>query len=270
MKEFISNLRFSWKYAKSQKARLLCFCLCNIINIIISIFVPILSAKIVINLTSNEFKQTILVALIIFIVESLRNIINYFTRYFSQVVYRETFTKIESDLGREILRLENRCLDSNSSGVFIRRLTQDTSGIADIFSVLNEYLTRIITNIGIFFAIIINKLVFIFLVFMVLIIYIIEKKRVVLYNEKDKNYRKSHEKVAGFVSELVRGAKDIKMLDAEDSFMERLNIEITNLNKEKYLMAKQDRNYSFIRGTFIDLFDIFTIFLLVYLNLLVH
>ena len=190
----------------------------------------------------------------------------FFTRYFSQIIYRETFIKIQTNLGEEILKLENECIDNYSSGVFIQRLTSDASKIADIFNILNMYLSNIITNIGIFIAVfIINKIAFIYLIFMIVIIYLIESTRVRIYNEKDKIFRKKNEKVSGFIGELVRGARDIKMLNAEESFMTELHSKVVELNHQRYSMGKIDRNYTLLRGTFMDLFDIGMIFLLVFM-----
>lgn len=256
MKEFINNLKFAWQYAKNQKGKIICYIICNVISIIISIAVPILSAKIIVSLTSSEFKQVIFISLIILGVECSRNLSNYLSRLFSQIVYRETFTRIQNSLGKEILRLENETIDSNSSGVFIQRLTNDTSKIAEIFNVLTNYLTNIITDIGIFSAVfIINKIAFAFLLIMILLIYFVERRRVRIYNEKDKVFRKQNEQVSGFVGELVRGVRDIKMLNAEHSFMKELKIKVKDLNQQRYSMAKTDRNYSLIRGCLVDTFD---------------
>lgn len=266
MKELINNLKFSWKYAKNQKFRLVLYILCNIITIGISIIVPIFSAKIIVNLTNSEFKQLLFISIILLLVELTRNFMYFFTRYFSQIIYRETFIKIQTNLGEEILKLENECIDNYSSGVFIQRLTSDASKIADIFNILNMYLSNIITNIGIFIAVfIINKIAFIYLIFMIVIIYLIESKRVRIYNEKDKIFRKKNEKVSGFIGELVRGARDIKMLNAEESFMTELHSKVVELNYQRYSMGKIDRNYTLLRGTFMDLFDIGMIFLLVFM-----
>lgn len=266
MKEFFNNLRFAWQYAKDQKKKLIIYIMCNIVTIMISIIVPILSAQIIVKLTNNEFYRVLLISLIVLSVEFSRNICNYFARLFSQVIYRETFTKIQSGLGKEILRLENKTIDKNSSGVFIQRLTNDTSKIADIFNVLNMYLSNIITDIGIFIAVfIINKKAFLYLLTMIFIIYFVEKRRIKNYNEQDKIFRKKNENVSGFVGELVRGVRDIKMLNAEKSFMNELNDKVIDLNKQRYSMMKTDRNYSFVRGCLIGLFDTGMIFLLVIL-----
>lgn len=264
MKEFKKNLGLSWKYAKKQKGKIILYMLCNLIVILISIFLPILSARIIVDLTSNKFKQVLYISLIILAIELLRNVVNYGVRYFSQVIYRETFTDIQSALGKEILKLENKCIDANSSGVFIQRLTSDTSKIADIFNVLNIYLSNIITDIGIFTAVfIINKIAFFYLLLMVLSIYFVESKRIKIYTEKDKVFRKKQENASGFVGELVRGVRDIKMLNAEKSFMKELDVKVKDLNQQRYSMGKTDRNYSLVRKTLIDIYDTGMIFLLV-------
>ncbi len=266
MREFIGNLKFAWNYARGQRKRLIGYILCNIVSMMISIFVPILSARVIVDLTSNQFYQVLLISFVILVLEVLRNFIHFFARYCSQTIYRETFTLVQSSLGHEILKLENQCIDQNSSGVFIQRLTNDTSKIADIFNVLNLYLSNIITNIGIFGAIfIINKIVFCYLVVMIFCVYLVEKKRVIVFNEQDKIFRKKNERVSGFISELVRGVRDIKMLNAEGSFMRELDYKIVDLNEQRYSMGRTDRNYSFLRNCFIDFGDTGMICLLVFL-----
>ena len=232
MKELWKNLKFAWIYAKEQKSLLIKYIIANVLNIIISLVVPILSAKIIIYLTENSFYQLILMSVAIFIIENIRNLVNYNARYYAQVIYRETFTKIQTDLGKNILKLENKVIDNNSSGVFIQRLTNDTSRLADIFNVLNIYIANIIIDIGIFGAVfIINKIVFLYLIVITIILYIIENSRVKLYTEKDKIFRKKNEKVSGFVGEIVRGVRDIKMLNSEEMKQDtKCKIVIENLD----------------------------------------
>ena len=46
LKEVYGNLKFTWRYVKDQKFRLLGYSICNIFAIAISIIAPIISAKI--------------------------------------------------------------------------------------------------------------------------------------------------------------------------------------------------------------------------------
>lgn len=266
MKEFFKNLKFTWPFVKEQKKNLICYLISDLVKALISIVVPILSAKIIINLTNNEFTQLIVVALAIFGIEILRNIAYYISSYNLQKVYRESFIRLQTELGRETLKIENKSIDTNSSGVFIQRLSSDTSRIADIFEVLIRHLSEIIAEIGIFAAIfIVNKIVFFYVVFTVFILFLVNKRRTNLYTKKDKEMRKKQEKVSGFIGELVRGIRDIKMLNAEDSFIEELRLKITAFNDDKYKMGNIRRRYNLLGGSLSDLFDLFLIVLLVYL-----
>ena len=266
MKEFFKNIKFVWKYAKSEKWKLIKYILCNIIAIAISIIVPILSAKIIVSLTNNLFSQLLFLAVILCLVEWGRNFVNRFAQYYAQVIYRETFIKLQTALGVEIMKLETSVIDQHSSGVFIQRLTNDTSRLASVFNVLNQYLSNILTYIGIFVAIfIINIWAFIYMILVILVLFFIERTRTSTYNEYDKKFRKQNEKVSGFVGEVVRGIRDIKLLHAEDSFTDELHKQVEDVNLCRYEMDAVNRKYNLLRGTLRDFFDTGLIFLLVYL-----
>lgn len=266
MKEFWGNLKFSWQYAKDQKWKLYKYLLMSIFQVGISVVVPILSAKAIVSLTNNTLHQLLLIAIMIFLVENMRNITSYLSRYYAQVIYRETFTKLQYTLGKEILKLTNEAVDKQGTGVFIQRLTNDTSRLSDIFHFLNSYLTEIITDIGIFIAIfIINKIIFIFLFIAIIILYLFESKRSTKIIEEDKLFRKKQEKTSSFVGEIVRGMRDIKMLNSEKSFMDELHNKVIELNDDRYKIQKIDRNYILFSGTFRDTINLLLIILIVYL-----
>ena len=87
-KELFGNLKFAWKYAKKEKLKVYGFMICGIFHIIIRVIVPVVSAKIIVNLTNSKLRQVLFVALVLFFVENIRNVINFLARYFSQITYR--------------------------------------------------------------------------------------------------------------------------------------------------------------------------------------
>ena len=266
MKEFFANLKFTWKYAKEFKFKIILFVFCSFLQVVISVLLPIVSAKIIVSLTNNELMQVFGMAISLFLLEGISNIIRYLCRYYSQVVYRETFTKIQYDLGKSILKLTDSCLDQHSSGVFIQRLSSDASKIADIINLLNFELSDVLTNIGIFGAVlIIDVRIFFCLLLMVGIVAIVERKKIKEHNRRDKSFREEQEKVSGFIGELVRGVRDIKMLYAQNSFLKELKGKFVDLNKKRYEMGRVYRNYSFLSEFLMDLSDLFMISLLLYM-----
>lgn len=264
--ELINNLKFAWKYAKDQKRNLIIFVICNILRIAISIVTPILSAKIIIELTTNNYTRIILIALIILLVEALSSIFNYIERRCSLNVYRKTLSLLETDLARNVLKLENECLDEHGSGVFIQRLTNDTSRLSDAFNSVLSMLSELIRYIGILIAIfVVNKLVFVYVLGMLVILSILERLRTSKQNEDDKTVRKAKEKTTGFIGELVRGARDIKMLNSENDFVNELSSKIDNAHYLEMKMRTRNWNYKLTIWEFQSLCNFILIVLLVFM-----
>ena len=266
MKYLIKNLRFAWQYVKEDRKYLFVIIFVNIIDIILNVITPILSAKIIVELTSNNFKRMILIAIMIFIVNFLSSMIHLIGRTFSTKLYRNALSKIEIDLGSNMLMLDNNCLDNNSSGVFIQRLTNDTTKMADVFNSMLGIISIILKDIGVFIAIfIVNKIIFFYIIGTMFILYYLEKIRTDIRNKDDKEFRTQKEKVSGFIGELVRGARDIKMLNSEKDFIKELNNRIITTNDKMKLMHTNSIKFSTINWIISDLLALIQIVLLVIL-----
>ena len=266
MKEFKKNLKRVWQFMRPLKVRFIVNIFINILMVITSVIFPILSAKIIVNLTNSEFMQLIVVSGIICLLEFLDNFLYYFLSKNYQIIFRESYLSIQNSLGKEILKLDNQTMDKNGTGVFIQRLTGDASKLSDIFNYIIENTSSIVTNIGIFCAIfIVNKLVFLFLLIQTILIYFIEKNRTKKVNETDKEFREKNEQVTSFVSELVRGSRDIKMLNAEKSFMNELESKNKEANELRYKIGAIRRKYRLASASVYDICSFMFIALLVYL-----
>jgi ABC-type multidrug transport system fused ATPase/permease subunit len=78
-----------------------------------------------------------------------------------------------------------------------------------------------------------------------ILIFILQRKKTHEEKIRDKVYRKKNEKITGLVGELVRGARDIKMLNSENDFLDELNKKIKETNEERYIMNRKTFGYSF-------------------------
>lgn len=266
MKDLFKNLKLAWKYSKDDKIYLIIVLTFYLVNIILSVITPILSAKIIIELTENNYIQIILIALTIFIVDIISDIGVYIIRRCSVKIYRNTLSRLEIDLGKNILKIENKCLDENGTGVFIQRLTNDTSRLASVFnSILGEF-SELIKYIGILISLlIVNKLVFIYVFIMLTIIYLIENKRTKVIKNEDRMVRKSKERVSSFIGELVRGTRDIKMLNSEKDFINELANRTYDVNDKELAMHKKKWGYKIIIFHLINTTSFLLIVLLVIL-----
>ena len=244
MKEFMQSLKFTWNYAKREKIRIILFGIANLVNVIFSILIPIIDAKIIIELTANHFERLIFMAICLTVNEVLYNLFDFLSRRLSVVVYHHTLEILGMELGKNILKLENNSLDEHGSGVFIQRMTGDTDKLADVFNNLVSMFTSLVKYVGILVAIfIVNKIVFLFTFIILIIRYLIERARTNRRKKDDEVSRKAKDSVSSFTGELVRGARDIKMLNSENDFMKEMNYRIQDYNKKRIKMQNVSWNY---------------------------
>lgn len=266
MKEFIQSLKFTWKYAKKEKGRIILFGIANLFNVIFSILIPMIDAKIIIELTANHFERLIFMAICLTVNEVLYDLFDFLSRRLSVVVYHHTLEILGMDLGKNILKLENNSLDEHGSGAFIQRMTGDTDKLADVFNHLVSMFSSLVKYIGILIAIfIVNKIVFLFTLIILIIRYLIERARANRRKKDDKLSRKAKDSVSSFVGELVRGARDIKMLNSENDFMKEMNYRIKDFNEKRIRMQNVSWNYRVFGYWFTDISFLLLIILLAFL-----
>lgn len=261
-----TNLKLSFKYAKHQKKEFILYFIFNVLLAIIGAIAPLLSAKQLLKLTDGILSELMAISILILIIEISRNLCNLLARKFSQIFAAEILKKIQIDIAREVLKIETSDLDKSSSGIFIDRLVKDTGRIADIFLDLNMSITEVVTNIGILFAVfVINKVLFFYYIIAISIIFVIEKIRISKFISVDKKYRKDAEKATGLVGELVRGVRDVKVLNASESFMKKISSDIKKINEERYEMGRIRRTYTFFSGSIRDILDFTLVALAVFM-----
>ena len=264
----LKNLKSTYKYAKSGKKYLFLFLIGNIVMTLISVFVPIVIAKRLIILTSGVFEKLLGIIILIFIIEILRNLVRYFSNYSYNKFYYDVRRNLQVELIRETLKISQKDLNTNSTGVFIERVTNDTDNLTDIFASLIDYITSIAGSISILGSIFfINIYLGIAYIFLIVVIIFYNKCASNVNYKNRKEWKKSREKTGGFVSEIIRGAKDIKILDAEESFLSKANTYLEETNKVSYKYQRIRASLKLMGGSIRDVCDL-VISILIYLLLI--
>ena len=250
MKETFKNLKKVFKkYGREYKGTLIKNSIFSLFGIFTNICIPIFSAKFIISFTDSKFEQAIYMSLIILVIYAVEIIKIMLIRRNNQILRRGIVKNIQMSLGREILRLEQTTLDSNSSGTFIQRLTGDTEKMSRIFTNGMVIIVKFLSTLGSFIAIlIIDWHMFVFYACVSLILSVLNYIKNEKVGEKDIEYRKESDKVAGLTGELVRGARDIKMLYAKESFMKNLDEKIVIQNEKHFEMRNVDMTYNLFIG----------------------
>ncbi len=266
LKKTFRLLKRTWKYADGYRKYLFLFCFLSLLMAAISVGVPILSAVLMLNMTNGILDKLLIVALAIFGVEVLRNVCIYFAGLAITKFNIEILNDIQVSLADETLKLTVKELDNNSSGIFIDRLSKDAEQLSTLFDMLTWYMGQILTNVGVIGAIfIVNKYMFVFVIIVLLLLFWIERARVSNAYKFDKKIRKLNEKNSGLIAELVRGMRDIKVLNSAHDFMIKIMSRIKEANDKKYEMRVKKSGYTFWYNNVRDLSDFGFIGLGVYL-----
>lgn len=236
----------------------------GILSIIINILIPIVSAQVIVNITNVKLKQLLLMSIVLFIINNIKNLLQYIETYYDINIYWNSYSRLQNKLNETLLKLENSTIDNKKTGTFTERMSYDTGRITGFLNVLTENIPNVLTSIGILIAIlIIDYKTFIIILISIIINALLENKRSDKVIDKDKEYRKLKEKNTSFINEITRGNKDIKMLNSEKMFLKELSNKVNKIKEVNYQKQDIDRKYILLRNF---LKDLLTLLLTLYLS----
>lgn len=249
------NLRFSWKYMEGRRGTFVIAVTSQIISVVLSIVAPILSAKLIVAYTDVTYEQIILIGLALLAVKLATGAVLFISNHSYNVVYNKTISAMEEDMVDSALRITKGCIDEQGSGLFIQRLTVDTTTIATGFNTIADMTTTVFRYLGILGAIVyIDIRVFFVILALLTMQGWIERKRTTRMNVDDRIYRESNERFTGLIGEMVRGAVDVKTLNSEATFKKELSERINDANDKRMILQNRSWAYKLTRmeiGSFI-------------------
>ena len=258
-------LKKTYQYAKQDKKYLFFFLIGSILLSVINVVAPLLSARQILYLTNEFWTQLFAVTLLIFGTEVCRNVCIHINNYFINKYFYSVKKNIQLDVSSKILQIQTGVLQANSSGTFIERAGNDTDTLSDIFIQGIDYLTYLISVIGVLFSILfLNTAIFFLYLLFVVLLFFAQKFAAKKIQEKNKIRKKKRDIASGFISELVRGAKDIKLLNAEKSFLNKTDQVIQELGEANYSWARTRSWFRFLNGDLRDLLDLGILLLGIY------
>ena len=238
------NLSFTWKYTGPGKAFLILAVGLQLGSVLLMIIGPMLSARIIVQLTDKAVYQVLGTALLLFAVNLVSAAVMAGCNWAYNIVYNKTLTLLETDIAKNVLRIKNRAVEENGTGLFIQRLTVDTSNLATAFNTLADNISQICQYAGILIAMfIVSPVVFLPVLILLSAQIALELKRQKVSRDNGRVYRNHAERYTGIVGEMVRGGKDIKLVNAQEQFEEDLRERITGANDSRMKWDAGNRKY---------------------------
>lgn len=263
-KDFIKNAKITLKYSKNYKGTLLTILIINLIVSGIGFVTPILSAKYISYLTNGLFNNL----LYIIIVQTITYIVSIFLRLISNKMNRyydfKIKRKLQLELTRATLTIDQNILNKENSGTFIERINGATN-LSSKLLYIAERLFNLVGDLGVLLVVLnINLPIGITYIIIILINVLYDKYRDnINYKNSEKVYELS-DKTSGFISEIVRGIKDIKILNAEESFLEQADKYMNDTNTERLNANNTDEKLSTISSLIREISNMLINLLMVY------
>ena len=227
------NIKKSLKFFKDVKYQLIIIALFNIALGVIGFITPIIEAKLVTSITNSMIEQVILIALGFFIVVTIEDLLWHFAlTFWKKKVRTKILFNIRKELVDNIFELKLSNFDKYSTGTFQERIKNDPQTIARVVNAGQRYLTQVITKIGVIIYIMcINWILGLIYISGIIIVALIDSHTQEVSKQKNKLTRASDEKVNSILSEIIRGIRDIKLLNFKNSIKNLIGNELDKNNE---------------------------------------
>lgn len=233
-KDSFKYLKKSMKYFKKAKSSLYLILILGVISSAIGVFSPIIYAKVISNLTLN----TLNIAAFFAVLECLIGILNRINSYYYDKAFiifkNKVVMSIRIDIIKTLLNLKTKNFDKKSSGEFFERVNNDPYDITSIFSSFQYGFLEAISSIGIIIYVFYLSYILgsIFIMHM-LLNYIIDNKRSSKSVENRKNSKFLTERNNTLLNELLRGIRDIKVLNIKNIISKKVASILDETNEKQ-------------------------------------
>ena len=177
--------------------------------------------------------QVVLIALGFFVVVTIEDLLWHFSlTFWKKKVRTKILFNIRKELVDNIFELKLSNFDKYSTGTFQERIKNDPQIIARVVNSGQRYLTQVITKLGVIIYIMcINWILGLIYISGVIIVALIDSHTQEVSKQKNKQSRASDEKVNSILSEIIRGIRDIKLLNFKNSIKNLIGDELDKNNE---------------------------------------
>ncbi len=247
------SVRYVWKYMAGEKRAFIFAVILRFANMGLAILEPMLSARIIVAYNTAEINKIIILALLILGQGVLSSIINYAASRMLRHAYASMHKRMQTELAERILRIRMDRMDKTSSGVFSRRLLTDTTAVVDGIDELLLAFTEAFRLVGLLVGfLVVSPPMFLFELVLFVAYLLIQRANSKSLQENDRETSAASEKHSGFVNEMARANRDIKLLHSEESFMNKFSGSVQESVDLASKMRIKSMFYILVRSQFVS------------------
>ena len=194
----------------------------------LAVLEPLLSALIIAALSASQVEKLLLLATLVLGRAVLSGFLTFFAGKMLRQSYSTMIRNMRFAIAENVLKVKTGCMDRSGSGVFSQRLIAETDNWADNLDELLGEVTEIFRLVSLIVSFgIIDLRVMLFEILVVSVYFMIQRGQSSNLTNDSRKVRTANENQLGFIGEMVKGHRDIKLLHCEPTFLDRLKNSIS-------------------------------------------
>lgn len=239
-------------YFLKYKKELSLIIIASALTAAIGVIEPFISAKEYTAITTVNISEIIKYTIIIFLIDIISSFLFNIYHLMASKYSKKVSLNIQRDTTEELFKLEISNFDKLGTSFFIERAINDTNNLVSNIATLRYFFVDIFTNAGVIVYLINASLkVSILILLISVILFLINKKRRDHYENRYSDRRKSREYQSSSFTELIRGIRDIKVLNLRKIMTKKITIGQEKINDISHQENKErmyfDSVYTFLR-----------------------
>ncbi len=246
------NFKLS-KYLKKYSGWISFYIFVFVLVTVVDVFIPILTANAVEDITFNEYRSAIYNLLFVIGL----SIASYFLSGLLNFLYNRYGMRMIGDISLDCVaqsfKISSQSYSSHSSGQFMDRIVNDPNRIVGELSSMVFMISNIVTTlIIIIYVFILNYIIGLCVVALLIVSLIITSVRLKKFNKNMQSSDKARENLVSIVNETIKSEKDIKTTGLEQKLKDTVNDRTNNNVKEKYKLYNTNQTLRLFNNALLE------------------
>ena len=262
----VGSIKYIGQYMFRERTKFVLVMILRLINMLLMVAEPILTSWVIVAYTGSEIRRILYVAALLFAQAVTNAVVSFTAGLLLRKSYDTMVVDMRNDLNKTVLETDTASMNEQGTGVFTERLISETANVIDGIDQFLSNMTEIfgVISLTIAFAVISVKMLLLETLFFIIYLFI-HWRHIRQFSEDNRRCRSKNEQHSGFVAEMVRAHRDIKLLNCADSFLEmiskstRENTELVSSMRISYM------KYTLFKGEFIGIANLIYMAVLAYM-----
>ena len=246
------NFKLS-KYLKKYSGWISFYIFVFVLVTVVDVFIPILTANAVEDITFNEYRSAIYNLLFVIGL----SIASYFLSGLLNFLYNRYGMRMIGDISLDCVaqsfKISSQSYSSHSSGQFMDRIVNDPNRIVGELSSMVFMISNIVTTlIIIIYVFILNYIIGLCVVALLIVSLIITSVRLKKFNKNMQSSDKARENLVSIVNETIKSEKDIKTTGLEQKLKDTVNDRTNNTIKENYKLYNTNQTLRLFNNALLE------------------